>query len=80
MTAASLIIPGKEYTDEVREDITAGKVAPAIGTILIFLDDTNPNILFPGTSWVNTKNYQITVSSVVYDCQDWLRKEPAPQA
>jgi hypothetical protein len=69
----SLINIGKEYSEEVREDISLGKIAPQIGSQLTYTDATNPNTLYPGTTWIVEDNYQATVNQVNYDLVKWLR-------
>jgi hypothetical protein len=69
----SLINIGKEYSEEVREDISLGKIAPQIGSQLTYTDATNPNTLYRGTTWIVEDNYQATVNQVNYDLVKWFR-------
>jgi hypothetical protein len=68
----TLINIGKEYSDEVRTDISLGKVKPQIGTKLTYKDDTLPQGLHGGT-WLNDDNYEVVVSGITYQFHDWVR-------
>jgi hypothetical protein len=69
----SLIIIGKEYADKVRADISAGNIAPQIGTELRYTDATDPNTKYPGTTWVKVNTSSVTVGDVSLVTNDWMR-------
>jgi hypothetical protein len=49
---SSLVIIGKEAADQVREDITLGHIAPAVGADRSYADGTDPNTKYSGTTWI----------------------------
>jgi hypothetical protein len=71
----ALINIGKEYSEEVREDITLGKIAPQVGSELTYTDATNPNTLYPGTTWVQDTTYEnsVLISGTSYVLTKWIR-------
>jgi hypothetical protein len=69
----ALAVAGREYAEETRADITAGKVTPQIGYKLTFFDGTNPNTLYPDTVWIITATYT-TPGTPSYNAVDWVRK------
>jgi hypothetical protein len=70
----SLINIGKEYSDEVRGDISLEKVTPQIGSKLTYTNATNPNTVYgPTTTWINSDNYDIEILEITYYCHDWIR-------
>jgi hypothetical protein len=69
MSSKPLINIGKEFSEEVRTDITLGKIVPPIGAKLTYVNGTNPNTIYPDTEWLKTAEY--TAGS--YTCVDWVR-------
>jgi hypothetical protein len=71
----ALINIGKEYSDEIREDITLGKILPSVGSKLTYIEPNlkDPNVLFPGTLWSDINDYDVTVGVTTYVCHEWVR-------
>jgi hypothetical protein len=68
-----LVLTGKEFSDEVRTDITLGNVVPQVGSNLSFTDSTDPNVKYPGTVWINTATSSKTVGSTTYTFTNYIR-------
>jgi hypothetical protein len=71
----TLINIGKEYSEEVREDITLGKILPAIGSKLTYIepDVKDPNVVFPNTLWSDINDYSVEIGPTTYECHEWIR-------
>jgi hypothetical protein len=66
----SLIQLGKEYTNDVREDITLGNILPQIGTKLTYIDGTVPGVnIYPGTTWILTATTTISPNTFKEYCR-----------
>jgi hypothetical protein len=70
----TLIQLGKEYANEIREDIKLGNIAPQVGTRLTYTDDTNPNYKYANTNWVQISE-PVYNQSLNLTLTEWLRKE-----
>jgi hypothetical protein len=69
----TLILTNQEQLQQVREDITFGKLTPPEGTELTLNEILNPNITYPNTIWAEIDKFDLTISGSVVTMKKWLR-------
>jgi hypothetical protein len=67
----TLLFNGRMYADQVRSDISLGKIAPQLGTTLMLAANIDPNILYVGTTWIHDTAGDETVGGVAL--KKWIR-------
>jgi hypothetical protein len=69
----TLVQHGKEYAEEVREDITLGNVEPQVGAMLTFTsytDATDPRKVYNDVDWY-LEDSSTTINSITL--YKWIR-------